>query len=374
MKFRHSAPAVSITAVVLVLLGSAWATSRLFASLLEEIEADRFALMEAVATKTIADAQEKAIGTAELVARLGSVRSRFEAGDREGLLGELGDTFAFQKERFGLRKAEFATPPATMFLRLHNPTQGIGEDVSAFRPILVRANTARQPEKGASVSHSGPAIAGIAPVTSASGTHLGTVEFGLDYGPLLDGVKATYGLDAALLFDDALLREVATRLPAATLSESNRVGAYLRFYDTNADRMRGLLTDQEVTGGARRFVGAVAGVPYGVVVLPVTDYAGQNIGLLAVAGDFSSSRSSATRMLVWQGLLVLLGSVVSAGVILVAIRGLVLRPLGLLQSRMEALAAGDRTQAVDAEALGLCEEMTQFAAAYEAVRNSGSGS
>jgi methyl-accepting chemotaxis protein len=374
MKFRRSAPAVSIAAVVLVLFGSAWATSRLFASLLEEIEADRFSLMEAVATKTIADAQEKAIGTAELVARLGSVRAGLEAGDRDGLLRELGDTFAFQKERFGLRKAEFATPPATMFLRLHNPAQGIGEDVSAFRPNLVRANTAHQPEMGASVSHSGPAIAGIAPVTASSGAHLGTVEFGLDYGPLLDGMKSTYGLDAALLFDDAMLREIATKLPAATLAESNRVGSYLRFYDTHAERMRGLVTDEDVSGSSRRFVRDVQGVTYGVVVLPVTDYADQPIGLLAVAGDFSSSRSSATRMLVWQGLLVLLGSVVSAGVILVSIRGLVLRPLLLLQTRMEALAAGDRTQAVDAEALGLCEEMTTFAAAYEAVRKSGSDS
>jgi methyl-accepting chemotaxis protein len=374
MKFRRSAPAVSIAAVVLVLFGSAWATSRLFASLLEEIEADRFSLMEAVATKTIADAQEKAIGTAELVARLGSVRTGLEAGDRDGLLRELGDTFAFQKERFGLRKAEFATPPATMFLRLHNPAQGIGEDVSAFRPNLVRANTAHQPEMGASVSHSGPAIAGIAPVTASSGAHLGTVEFGLDYGPLLDGMKSTYGLDAALLFDDAMLREIATKLPAATLAESNRVGSYLRFYDTHAERMRGLVTDEDVSGSSRRFVRDVQGVTYGVVVLPVTDYADQPIGLLAVAGDFSSSRSSATRMLVWQGLLVLLGSVVSAGVILVSIRGLVLRPLLLLQTRMEALAAGDRTQAVDAEALGLCEEMTTFAAAYEAVRKSGSDS
>jgi methyl-accepting chemotaxis protein len=374
MTFRRSAPAVIIATVALVLTGMAIASNRLFTSFTAQIEADRFDLMHAVITKVLADAQDKALADAELVARLDLVRTAVPAGDRETLVRELKASFDVQKERFGIRQAGFATPPATMLLRLHAPDEGIGEDISAFRPIIVEANRSHQPQKGASVSRSGPSIVGVAPISDPTGAHVGSIEFGVDYGPLLDGVKAAYDLDAAVYFEEKPLREVATHMPGDVLGEDRRVGGFVRFYDTNADRMKALVTDRDLgSGDERRYLRTAYGVPYGVVVLPITNYAGKQIGRVAIAGDFSSSRASATRMMVWQGLMVLLGTVLSAGVVTTAIRGLVLRPLAHLQTRFSALAAGDRTQVVDAEGLGLCDEMAALAATYETLRTTPRG-
>ena len=67
---------------------------------------------------------------------------------------------------------------------------------------------------------------------------------------------------------------------------------------------------------------------------------GQSIGKVAMARDFSSSRAAAGRSLVWQGLLALTGIVVLAGVILIVVRGLLLRPLEMLSQKFRWPRAG----------------------------------
>lgn len=370
MTFKKSAPTVSIAAVVLVLVLTAVATQRLFSGLIAQTEADRLGLMRSVATKTLADAEDKALADAEIYARLEGVRRAMKSGDREALYADVGDSFRVQKERFGVRQAAIAVPPATMFLRLHSPKDGIGEDLSAYRPMIVEANERRQPIKGVSISRSGASIVGVAPITDSEGAHLGTIEFGLDYGPIIDGIKSAYGLDAAIFFNEALLREISTHLAGDVLTEANRVGPYVRFYTTHTERMAALVSDRDLASTASQdYVREAFGVPYGVVLLPVKDHAGTTIGMFAVSGDFTSSRATASRMVVWQGFMVLVGSVLCAGVILVSVRGLLTRPAELLARRLEALAGGDRSQPFDSA--GLPEELQQMGRAYEALREPG---
>jgi methyl-accepting chemotaxis protein len=370
MSFRRSAPAISIAAVVVVLVLSAVATNRLFDSLIDQIESDRFALMHAILVQSLADAQGKALARAEIVASMTSVRHELAAKDRDALLAESADMYAIQHERFGLDQAQFTLPPALSYLRLNAPDKGFMEDLSAFRPMVVEVNSAHQPLKGVSIGRSGPAVFGMVPIADDAGQHVGSFEMGLQFGPVLDSIKAAYGLDAAVFFEEQPLREIATLLGGDVLGDSNRVGRYIRFHTTDLERMRGLVTDRDLAStDERNYVRDAEGVPYGVVLMPLNNFAGKPLGMIAVASDFTSSRASASRMMVWQGLLVLIGSVLCGGLLIVIIRGMVLRPMEVLTQRFTALAAGDRSGKVAAD--DWCDEMQALARAYDDLRGPG---
>ncbi len=69
----------------------------------------------------------------------------------------------------------------------------------------------REPPAAQGLRHRalGPAIFGIAPIHDAAGNHIGSFEFGLDFGPILDQLKAIYGLDATLYVEEKPLRDFA---------------------------------------------------------------------------------------------------------------------------------------------------------------------
>jgi hypothetical protein len=73
------------------------------------------------------------------------------------------------------------------------------------------------------------------------------------------------------------------------------------------------------------------GRPYGVVLVPIRNFAGDPMGFVAVAKDFSASRAAAGRSLVLQALLALFVIVALSGVILIVVRGLLLEPLAELR-------------------------------------------
>jgi len=104
-------------------------------------------------------------------------------------------------------------------------------------------------------------------------------------------------------------------------------------------------------------------------MLPLRDPAGEPLGLLAVAKDFSASRAASGRSLVWQSLLALFSIVTLAVVMLVVIRGFLLRPMQMITERFAALARGDRSQPIE-QPEALCQEMQDLAATYERIRAS----
>jgi HAMP domain-containing protein len=86
-----------------------------------------------------------------------------------------------------------------------------------------------------------------------------------------------------------------------------------------------------------------------------------------MARDFSSSRAAAGRSLVWQGLLALSAVVLLAGMILIVVRGLLLRPLEMLSRHFVKLAEGQRDQPIPETEI-LCDEMKALAQAHEQLR------
>jgi len=108
----------------------------------------------------------------------------------------------------------------------------------------------------------------------------------------------------------------------------------------------------------------VLGVPYGAVMVPLRNGAGDILGVVVAASDFSATRSSQGRSIILQALGALFAIVLLAGVILITIRGVLLRPLESIIACFAKLSTGDRSCQIP-EAELLCDELKGLARQYE---------
>lgn len=367
MTFRRSAPATLILIAIIVVAGLTFLSDRLFSGLTSSAETGQFRLMQSILDNAIRDASLDALARADVVAALPVTRQAVAAKDRARLLAEFADMFTAQKERRGVEQSQFHVPPAQSLLRLHSPAD-FGDDLTRFRPMVAAVNREQTARNGLAIARNGPAIFGVAPVKDAEGKHVGSFEFGLEFAPLLDKLKAAYNLEFALFLEEKPLREFARGLDPAKLSDQNRIGRFIRFHTTNNGLMQSLATDSDISAvnEPARYTRDSQGSPYGVVLVPLRDGAGDPIGVIAVASDFSGSRAAAGRILTWQIYLAIVAIVILIGAIVVVIRGLLLRPLDVVNARLTALAAGEPVEPL--RPTKFCAEIATLAALSEKLR------
>jgi methyl-accepting chemotaxis protein len=325
--------------------------------------------MQSILDTALKNAADDALARADIIASLPETRQAVAAKDRERLSSIYSEMFAVQKERRGVDQVQFHVPPAISLLRLHAPRQ-FGDDLSRFRPIVASVNHERAPRGGLAIAAGGPAIFGVTPVRDMQGNHAGSVEFGLNFGPLLDGLKAAYGLDLTLFVEEKPLRDFATGIDRAILSDQNRVGRFIRFHSTNATLARELATDADVSSVKEptRYTRQAQGVPYGVLAVPLRDGAGEPLGMVMVSRDFSGSRAAEGRSLVWQICMAIFAIVILAGVVIVVIRGFLLRPLEVIDRHFAALAAGEPAEPIEGRER-FCTEMRSLVGHYDRLRD-----
>ncbi len=367
MKFRYNAPALLSGAVIVVIISVTIISNQIFSEMTSSVEADQLTLMKSIVDFNLKGAESKALARAALIADLPKTKELFAAQDRSALLAEYQNMFQQQKEKYGVDQAQFHLPPATSFLRLQSPEK-FGDDLSKFRPMVVSVNRDLTTKKGFALARSGPAIFGITPVFDVEHKHIGSFEIGIAFNGILDSLKEAYGLELALFIKEAPLKEFATGVDPGIYSDQNRVGQYIRYHSTNAALIQGLVVDSDLNASGGKFVREALEVPYGVVTIPLRNAAGDALGMVVVAKDFSSSRSAQSRSLVWQILMALFAIVLLVGFILIVIRGVLVRPLQTLTSKFTQLANGE-DDSEETMPDRLCQELETLAQQYERLRD-----
>jgi methyl-accepting chemotaxis protein len=367
MRFGKSAPRALIVVAALVIAALTFGANRLFGSMASAVEQSQLELMRAIVAFNLAGTTTNSLARAEIVAADRTVRRLLAERNRPALIAHTEAMFKEQREKYAVDQVQFHLAPSTSFLRLQN-TALFGDDLSSYRPAVVAVNREQVAKKGIEVARTGPALFGIAPIRDLDGNHIGSVEFGMDIGPLLDRLKAAYGLELTLFIDETPLREFATGMRAGVVSEHNRVGPTMRIHSTDWERMRQLVNgdDLRVHDEPRDWVRSAGGVPYGVVLYPLRNISNETLGALAVARSFQSTRGAATRTLVLQWLFALLGFLAVAGAILIVIRGWLVRPLEAISARLASVGTGARPP-VDEDDRFLAAEMAALAAEHRRI-------
>lgn len=368
MRLRRDAPALILTTAALLFAGMGVYANHLFAEQMSQIEDSQYVQMRTIVDFNLQGGQERALSRAEVLAGIPSIREAFALQDRAKLLADTQEMFKTQRDKYGLDQLQFVTQQNVSFLRVNNPEK-YGDDLSSFRPIVVAVNQDHMARKGISLSRSGPALMGVVPMIGMDGQPSGLVEMGVDIGAILDKLKATYGFDSTFFVKEEPLKTIATGVNQEVFDPHNRVGEFLKYHSTNWGLMSSLVESGDlarVNGDPVEYVRESLDAPWGVVMVSLKNAAGDSIGIVASARDFSGTRAAAGRVQVAQGASALLSIIAMAGAVLVAIRGFVLRPVRALSEGMALLAKGDHSRVVDAE--GFCEELETIAADYEALR------
>lgn len=366
MTFRRSAPAALITASVAVILILTFVSNRLFSGLTDSIELGQYQLMQSILTSALNNTAEDALARADIIADLDATREAVAAKDRAKLLTLYAEMYAVQHDRHGVGQSQFHVPPSVSLLRLHSPA-AFGDDLTRSRPMVTAVNRDHQPRKGFTIARSGPAIFGVAPIHDKAGTHIGSFEFGIDFGPMLDQLKATYGFDLTLYVEEKPMHDFAKGVDPSIYSDQNRLSHFIRFHSTNAALMKELVRDADISGVAQpvRYAREADGVPYGVLLMPLRNAAGESLGVIAVVRDFSASRAAAGQSFVWQIAAAVFGIVILAGAILIVIRGFLLRPLRIVTSRLRAENGVDETPA---DTDKFCQEIRDLAELHDTLK------
>jgi len=248
---------------------------------------------------------------AKTIAANPEIQELFSQRDREGLLRVCLPIYEEVKDQ-GISQFQFHTPDNRSFLRLHMPEK-YGDDLSSFRKTVVMANSTKREVVGFEEGRAGFGFRAVVPV-SYQGRHVGTVEYGGDFGEdFVQELKQKLGMEAYIYKVDEkgtgeLLvgtAEDKVNLPADFIEESLKKGEYK---------------------------GANLG-GYRVIIFPFKDYAGeikgyvkltapQKSGVLAAKGDFR-------KVLIISILTVLMGMLLINSIVL---KGLA--PLGTVAARI----------------------------------------
>lgn len=212
---------------------------------------------------------------AVLLAQMPELQQAFADGQRERLIELLKGAFAELKKNHAITVMQFNLPPASVFLRVHNPEK-FGDDVSATRPMLVKANTERVQVGGIEAGTSGLSIRGLMPVFH-QGRHIGAVEVGTSFGQeFFERFKQDYGIDVAFHVKQA---DGGFKTYASTIGES-------------AELLDGASLQKALAGEVQLAHGELNGKPVSIYAKEIYDYAGKAIGVVELAVDRSQIQAS----------------------------------------------------------------------------------
>lgn len=258
--------------IALILGGMLWHQHD---SLERSAERDRMTQMRLVGSLLGANfdqASKFSLALAETFARNPQIREALAAGDRRQLEALSQDAWQFLNRQAGVQIFGYHSRDLRYLLRMHRPDQ-YGDDISAFRAMVVAANRLRRAQTGVEIGIAGIGIRGVAPIEQG-GALIGSVEAGLDIRPLLELVKSSTNAEIAVVAAHSLSGvALDPKLPAigdltimASTSEALFAG-FLRAFPTKPLR--------DVDIGTRRFEGRA----YGVMKQPLVDFSGRLIGM-----------------------------------------------------------------------------------------------
>lgn len=281
---------------------------------------------------------DKAAARASLICSLPSIQEAFRAGDRDQIARRLVPAFTIQRDKFGVQEGQFHLSPATSFLRLFD-LKNFGEDLSGFREMVLAANRRQEPQKGVEIGRQGLSIRGIDIVKDTQGP-IGSFEIGMSFSTLLSDIKSNTGFEAGTFVEDQLMSMTATSVPRP--DNEHIVGQYQNVAATNWQTIRRMVSADElekVNDVALRHK-KFSGADYGMVITPLLDFKGKQIGAIVAVGSFEAIHNRLLSALTEIVSISIFQAVVLIGMILLIIRAMFLRPMAQLRARIGELADG----------------------------------
>jgi len=283
-----------------------------------------------VRDKLIVDTTDQLSLLAKTVADIPAVKKDLFEQDREDLLSITLPMYKDLKSIIDLNVFHFHLAPATSFLRLQKPKK-FGDDLSGFRHTVVSVNRNKKEASGIEVGKAGLSIRAVVPV-SYQGKHAGSVEFGAPINDaLLQLVKKTVKSDIMVVVpaDNKYKYQAKTDNQSLPQQDFPFLNEVMQGTETSIVR---------VSKGNRELMTAY---------MPLQDYSGKTVGILAVPKDITDKLSAAKKSALTIALAGFLAICVIQGLVYIIFQLMIDRPLKAINARLEAASRGDLSQQAD---------------------------
>src|SRR5450756_564698 len=261
-----------------------------------------------------------ALAVSATLAALPPVADAVIKDDRNALLALLGNTQKALAAQ-GMPLLNLMLPPATLFLRVHDP-KAFGDDVSARRHAVVEANKTGKQIVGVEAGRDTLGLFANTPIVR-DGKSLASVDVGATCGKeFVDRAKKRFDIDLAVhWFDGKSFKTLSSTFGDAAVATPEELKSVFN-------------------GAALRREATLAGHPAAVYIGQIKNYAGEPIAVLEVIKDtteYEAAAASSQRTLILGTLAILAGAALLAFLLG---RGMS-RPLTAITAVMNRLSSGD---------------------------------
>jgi methyl-accepting chemotaxis protein len=267
-----------------------------------------------------------ALAVSSVIAALPAVRNGIGDADRDGLMKLLGDAQKALTAQ-GINLINLALPPATVFLRLHDP-KAFGDDFSARRTTVVESNRTGKSIVGVEVGRNNSlAVFAMTPIMR-DGKSLAVADVGIPLGKdFVDRAKKRFGVDLAVhVFDGKALTRLASTFGDSVVATPDELTTALQ-------------------GATVRRDASLGDHPAALYLGQVKNYAGQPIGVIELIKDTTEIEAVAASS--QRDLLLGTAAILTAAVLLAFLLGRgVSRPLQAITAVMNRLSSGDTEVAI----------------------------
>jgi methyl-accepting chemotaxis protein len=261
-----------------------------------------------------------AMAVSTALAALPPVADAVIKGDRDSLSAILGDASKALKAQ-GMPLMNLILPPATIFLRVHDP-KAFGDDISSRRSAVVTANRTAKPVVGVEQGRDTLGIFAITPIVR-DGRSIAAFDVGAVFGKeFVDHAKQRFGVDLAVHWYNGKSFQ--------TLSSTfgDRVVA-------TQDELKSVLDGATLHRDAN-----LEGHPAALYVGQIRNYAGTPIAVLEVVKDTTAYEAATASS--QRNLMIGTAVILSAAVLVAFLLGRGLsRPLAVITAVMNRLSSGD---------------------------------
>ncbi|SFH87482.1 methyl-accepting chemotaxis protein [Bradyrhizobium sp. Gha] len=324
MRITVALAATAAATALIAVLGAMW----IIAGIIDRADQRELRSHYDALLSRIAEESHRAAAMSTVVAAMPATQEAMAKQDRDALIALFGPVFTATKSSYGVEQFQFHTPPATSFLRVHQPAK-FGDDLSSFRKTVVDANQEHKVVVGLEGGVAGLGIRGVVPIAQGA-RHLGSVEFGLTFGQsFLDDFKLNRHVDIAFHLADG----VGFKLFGGTLKGKS-------FFEA-ADYSRAAGGDFTMRQAK------LDGAPVAALLGPIKDFSGKPLGAVELVMDNTDYVASADRAW-WLSI-----GIAAFGLILAAIVGYLIargisRPILAITNVMRELADGRLDVAIPA--------------------------
>lgn len=268
--------------IAFILGAMLWHQHRSLENVASRSREEQMRLVGFLLSSSFDQAAKFSLSLAEAFARNAEIREALAAEDRGRLQSLSEDAYQYLSRQANVQIFGYHGKDLRYLLRMHRPDQH-GDDISAFRAMIVAANRLRRAQTGIEIGIAGIGIRGVALVQSGSEL-FGTMEVGLDLRPLIELVKTATNSEIAVISAASLVGvALDPKLPSAgdlSIMASTDYQLFLSLL-----RARAAQPQRDVEFG-RRQIGERG---YTFMSQPLVDFSGKLVGTVLMLKEDAGS-------------------------------------------------------------------------------------